>query len=87
VSHHSGLIDCLRTDNNGTGDSYSKRLSKDDKKTHLKECIKNVDAHILERIKTILADKLLIKPFEEKCREIVRKSPGKIQCQWFLSSN
>lgn len=77
MSHHSGLIDCLRTDNNGTGDSYSKRLSKDDKKTHLKECIKNVDAHILERIKTILADKLLIKPFEEKCREIVRKSPGK----------
>ncbi|MDY0095460.1 MAG: CRISPR-associated helicase Cas3' [Candidatus Vecturithrix sp.] len=77
VSHHSGLIDCLITDGNGTGDNYSRRLSKDDNKTHLKECIENADGHILERIKAILADELLTKPFEEKCREIVRKSPGK----------
>jgi CRISPR-associated endonuclease/helicase Cas3 len=77
VSHHSGLIDCLKTDNNGTEDSYSKRLSKDDKKTHLEECIRNADANILERIKDILADEAFTKPFEIKCREIVRKSPEK----------
>ena len=34
VSHHSGLIDCLTTDNTGTSDSYSRRLSKNDNKTH-----------------------------------------------------
>jgi CRISPR-associated endonuclease/helicase Cas3 len=28
VSHHSGLIDCLTTDNKGTWDSYSRRLSR-----------------------------------------------------------
>ncbi len=77
VSHHSGLIDCLITDNNGTWDNYSRRLSKDDNKTHLRECIEKADSHILDKIKTILADKCLTKPFEEKCREIVRNSPGK----------
>ncbi|MBN1364452.1 MAG: CRISPR-associated helicase Cas3' [Syntrophaceae bacterium] len=75
VSHHSGLINCLTTDNNGTWDSYSKRLSKNDKKSHLEECTKNADRHILERINTICADKYLTRPFEEKCRNIVRESP------------
>lgn len=77
VSHHSGLINCLTTDNNGTWDSYSKRLSKDNKRTHIKECARNIDRHVLERINTILADEALTKPFEEKCRNIVRASPEK----------
>jgi CRISPR-associated endonuclease/helicase Cas3 len=75
VSHHSGLINCLTTDNSGTWDSYSKRLLKNDDRTHQKECIKNADEHILERINTILADKSFTKPFEEKCRDIVFISP------------
>ena len=29
VSHHSGLINCLTTDNSGTWDSYSRRLIKE----------------------------------------------------------
>ena len=77
VSHHSGLIDCLTTDNNGTWDSYSKRLSKKESKTHWEECVKNIDKHILEKINTILAEKSFTKPFERKCRDIVYASPEK----------
>jgi CRISPR-associated endonuclease/helicase Cas3 len=77
VSHHSGLIDCLKTDNQGTTDSYSKRLSKDDKKTHRTECAKNADKHIRNQIDAILADKSFTKPLEEMCRNIIVKSPGK----------
>jgi CRISPR-associated endonuclease/helicase Cas3 len=75
VSHHSGLIDCLKTDNHGTWDSYSKRLSKDDKKTHRDECIKNADKSIINKIDGILADKSLTKPFEKTCRVIVYNTP------------
>ncbi len=77
VSHHSGLIDCLTTDNRGTWDSYSKRLSKNGNKTHRDECVKNADKIILDRIDAILAEKSLTKPFEETCRDIVCKTPGK----------
>lgn len=75
VSHHSGLIDCLTTDNRGTWDSYSKRLSKNDNKTHRDECAKNADKYILDRIDAILADLSLTTPFEDTCRDIVRNTP------------
>lgn len=75
VSHHSGLINCLTTDNSGTWDSYSKRLSKNSNKTHLEECTARIDKQILQRINTILTDESLTKPFEEKCRDIVHRSP------------
>lgn len=77
VSHHSGLIDCLTTDNSGTWDSYSRRLSKNDNKTHREECVKNIDKHILERINALLRENSFTKPFEEKCRNIVYASPEK----------
>lgn len=77
VSHHSGLIDCLRTDNNGTWDSFSRRLSKDQNRTHLQECIKNIDGQILEKIEAILADISFTKPFEDTCRNIIQFSPEK----------
>ena len=75
VSHHSGLINCLTTDNSGTWDSYSRRLSKNDNRTRREECTKNADKHILERISAIFTDKSFTKPFEEKCRDIVGTSP------------
>ena len=75
VSHHSGLINCLTTDNSGTWDSYSRRISKNNNKTHREECARNIDEHILERIDAILADKSFTKPFEGKCRDIVCTSP------------
>ncbi|MBN2319631.1 MAG: CRISPR-associated helicase Cas3' [Acidobacteria bacterium] len=75
VSHHSGLINCITTDSTGTWDSYSKRLRKEDRKTHREECSRKVDRHILGKINSILSDKSLTKSFEEKCRGIVRVSP------------
>jgi len=77
VSHHSGLINCLTTDNSGTWDSYAKRLSKSDHKTHENECSENIDKYVRERINTILTDESFTKPFEEICRDIVRTSPEK----------
>ncbi len=77
VSHHSGLINCITTDNKGTWDSYSKRLLKSSKKTHRNECAGNADKHILERVNALLIENALTKPFEDKCREILRASPEK----------
>lgn len=77
VSHHSGLINCITTDNTGTWDSYSKRLKKEDKKTHREECSKMIDTHILVKIRGILSDALFTKPFENKCREIALACPDK----------
>ncbi len=77
VSHHSGLIDCIKTDNNGTWDSYSKRLSKDDVKTHLSECIKGVDKSVFNKINKIISIKSFAKPFEEIGRQIICSSPEK----------
>ncbi len=71
------MIDCLTTDNSRTWDSYSRRLSKNDNKTHREECVKNIDKHILERINALLRENSFTKPFEEKCRNIVYASPEK----------
>jgi CRISPR-associated endonuclease/helicase Cas3 len=77
VSHHSGLINCLTTDSSGTWDSYSKRLRKEDRKTHLEECSQKIDEHILGKIKSILSGKSFTTPFEERCREIIVACPEK----------
>jgi CRISPR-associated endonuclease/helicase Cas3 len=77
VSHHSGLINCLTTDNSGTWDSYSRRLSKNDLKTHREECVKNIDAPIRQQVNVILADNSFTKPFEKKCRDIVDAAPDR----------
>lgn len=56
VSHHSGLIDCLRPDG---GNGFNDRIEKLDSLTHLNECKKNADPEILTAILG-LADKSLI---------------------------
>ncbi|MBN2266865.1 MAG: CRISPR-associated helicase Cas3' [Candidatus Babeliaceae bacterium] len=88
VSHHSGLINCITTDNKGTWNSYSKRLSKDDEKTHLSECSEVVEKDILNKINEILSSQSFTKPFEEICRDIVlsssKKGPNSIIAQFNL---
>jgi CRISPR-associated endonuclease/helicase Cas3 len=88
VSHHSGLINCITTDNKGTWDSYSKRLLKDDGKTHLCECSQVADKEILNKITEILSNQSFTKPFEEICHRIVSsssdKSPNSIIVQFHL---
>jgi len=87
ASHHSGLIDCITSDNKGTWDSYTKRLSKDDGKTHLNECSKAVNKDILHKISEILSAQSFTKPFEEISRSIVlssEKSPNSTTAQFKL---
>lgn len=75
ASHHSGLIDCITSDNKGTWDSYTKRLSKDDGKTHLNECSRVADKEILYNVSKILSGRSFTKPFEEIFLSIVRTAP------------
>lgn len=79
VSHHSGLIDCLATNNDGTWDSYTERLSKADSKTHMKECASNGDKYILEKINDLLRDDSLSAPFEKICHHIAAACPRQSQ--------
>ena len=48
ASHHSGLIDCIDADGKN---NFKKRISKDDKDTHLRECIANADVALLNHAK------------------------------------
>ena len=48
VSHHGGLIDCLSPD--GSENSFQKRISKEDAKTHLQECLAQADKEIAEAL-------------------------------------
>lgn len=44
VSHHGGLIDCLKPDNGEN--SFQNRIRKDDAETHLQECLARADKEI-----------------------------------------
>ncbi len=50
ASHHSGLINCLNKDGENI---FLKRMSKDDEKTHLKECLINIDQNISDILSAI----------------------------------
>jgi len=77
VSHHSGLIDCLKTDNQGTWDCYSKRIAKVDIKTHKSECCDKIDQELLEQIKSKVNTNEFARPFLEMCKSIIADSPNK----------
>ncbi len=56
ASHHSGLIDCLDTDKNAV---FDKRMHKDNAKTHIQECIANVDVGVKKLADNLLDEKLV----------------------------
>lgn len=47
ASHHGGLLDCLKLDGKN---GFHERISKDDGKTHLGECLTQADKKILEQL-------------------------------------
>lgn len=47
ASHHGGLLDCLKLDGKN---GFHERISKDDGKTHLSECLTQADKKILEQL-------------------------------------
>lgn len=67
ASHHSGMIDCLATD--GTP-KFSLRMTKDNLKTHIDECLEKVDKNIIGRVND-LAGKELVKQLMGKLKTII----------------
>lgn len=56
ASHHSGLIDSLSENEN----VFANRLKKPDELTHLKECCKNADPHLLEKARSLASFEVLL---------------------------
>lgn len=56
ASHHSGLIDCLPSEN---GAGFLNRIRKADELTHLKECIAAADAEVLASATTYGSEELI----------------------------
>jgi len=63
ASHHSGMIDCLAPD--GT-DAFSKRMEKDDHKTHYTEAVRLMNEEIKGRTGKLLASPDLDKELTER---------------------
>jgi len=77
VSHHSGLIDCLATNSEGTNDVFTKRINKNKEKTYLKEIIENNE--ILIRLDNIINDKNFRESLEIILKNIFNNLPEKNQ--------
>ncbi|MBI4741630.1 MAG: CRISPR-associated helicase Cas3' [Betaproteobacteria bacterium] len=73
ASHHSGLIDCLAADGE---DSFSRRMSKSSRRTHLDEVIDAADKAILDRADAILKDQALIKGLQARLAKISAAQAG-----------
>jgi CRISPR-associated endonuclease/helicase Cas3 len=82
VSHHSGLIDCLTTDDtHGTYDAFTKRITKSDEKTNYREVTQKAkdDNEIEARVNQILSKSDITKPMEAVLRNIFDLLPEKKQ--------
>ena len=74
ASHHSGLIDCLSSDaNKPVEDIFTKRTSKRDDRSHLREALNKMDASIDKRFRELSSSAILIKRIEEAIRKIIQK--------------
>lgn len=76
ASHHSGLIDCLTSDKQSFGeDAFTRRILKDDSRSHFTEAWGKADSEIRERVETLLAESSLITELEALLRQIIESSP------------
>lgn len=76
ASHHSGLIDCLTSDlNHPAEDTFTKRMNKQDGRTHLEEVLNKVDHSILARAHDLLAQPEMIQGIQTWIRNILLASP------------
>lgn len=77
VSHHSGLIDCLASDERGTSDTFTARINKNHEKTHLAEV--GLKAEILDRVQKIISSSSLTSSIEMLLKSIFENLPEKNQ--------
>lgn len=72
ASHHSGLIDCLSSDTNRpVEDMFTKRISKQDDRTHLREAMSKMDPLIEERFRELVGSPGLIDGLKESIRQVI----------------
>lgn len=78
ASHHSGLIDCLSSDEKSLGkDVYRKRMNKSDEHAHLREALAKADTDILFRAKALIENPDMLKAMQRALAKIVRSAPIK----------
>jgi CRISPR-associated endonuclease/helicase Cas3 len=72
ASHHSGLIDCLSSDTNRPAeDMFTKRISKRDDRTHLREAMSKIDTRIDKRFRELVGSPGLIGALKESIRQVM----------------
>jgi len=85
ASHHSGLIDCLSSDTSGpVEDNFTRRISKSDSKTHIREAITKMDVSIEKRFRELVGDSGLIDNLKQSIRQLALHDGGdrsKPDCQ------
>lgn len=78
ASHHSGLIDCLTSDTNSTGENnFKRRMAKESAKTHLDEALDNADGTVIDRANALLASANLVERLRDIVRDIWQKHQAK----------
>jgi len=77
ASHHSGLIDCLGADLNHFGeDSFSRRMSKADERSHLDEAWDKFNTALRGRVCALLAHQGLLASIQKKLLCIGKSGNG-----------
>ena len=84
ASHHSGLIDCLSSDSNRpVEDMFTKRISKRDDRTHLREAMSKIDLLIDKRFRELVGSPELVDGLKKSIRQVMLRDdikgldPGK----------
>ncbi|MHB2026307.1 MAG: CRISPR-associated helicase Cas3' [Elusimicrobiota bacterium] len=72
ASHHSGLIDCLSSAaNHPVEDMFTKRINKQDGRTHLREAMGKMDPLIEKRFRELVGSSGLIGGLKESIRQVM----------------
>lgn len=78
ASHHSGLIDCLTSENDSLGeDRFSRRMNKTVERTHLDEVLTKIDVSILARSRELLTKPKMVVRAHDALKAIMAFSPLK----------
>lgn len=73
ASHHSGLIDCLSSSNSTPGeDTFTKRMTKSDSQTYLREVREKMDGAIRVRLQSLLSTPELVGDLKSVVRKIMQ---------------
>ena len=77
ASHHSGLIDCLTSDERSLGeDAFGRRMKKVAERTHLPEVLEKADSEVVDRIREAASNPALLTALRDVMARIVRRAPG-----------